>query len=199
MKDVVSLERDIEQSRAELAGTLRALESRLSFFRVIDEVIAMTSSRPTRDIVRDHALPLGVIGIGVGWLAVRALAAPETASPRESTVEKVFRDAGEMAKTAGEAVETARERVGLAAKTAGEAVDGVRERAETLARTAGRSAGEFATDMKERGEGGAAMVGTLLREHPLAVGVFAAVAGAALGALVPAARNGQGASGKTKH
>jgi hypothetical protein len=72
------IRRDIEGTRTELRETVVALERKLSLGQVVDEVWGRVGGRRTGgdavsklgDTIRDHPLPLALMGLGVAWLAV---------------------------------------------------------------------------------------------------------------------------------
>jgi ElaB/YqjD/DUF883 family membrane-anchored ribosome-binding protein len=66
------IRRDIERTRADLDETVDALERRLSPGQLVDEAwqLFKREGRGAGDIVRDHPVPLAIMGLGVAWLAV---------------------------------------------------------------------------------------------------------------------------------
>ena len=69
------LEREVEETRWQLSGTLEELRGRMTPGRVVDQVIDYTRDSPAGDFfrnvgreVRENPLPLALIGIGVAWL-----------------------------------------------------------------------------------------------------------------------------------
>jgi len=72
------IRRDIEGTRTELRETVVALERKLSLGQVVDEVWGRVGGRRTArdavsnlgDTIRDHPVPLALMGLGVAWLAV---------------------------------------------------------------------------------------------------------------------------------
>jgi hypothetical protein len=69
------LEREIEETRWQLSGTLEELRGRMTPGRVLDQVIDYTRDSPAAEFfrnlgreVREHPLPVVVIGIGITWL-----------------------------------------------------------------------------------------------------------------------------------
>jgi hypothetical protein len=69
------LEREVEETRWQLSGTLEELRGRMTPGRVFDQVIDYTRDSPAADFfrnlgreVRENPLPVVMIGIGIGWL-----------------------------------------------------------------------------------------------------------------------------------
>src|SRR5262245_18205997 len=69
------LEREVEETRWQLSGTLEELRGRMTPGRMVDQVIDYTRDSPASDFfrnlgreVREKPLPLVVIGIGIAWL-----------------------------------------------------------------------------------------------------------------------------------
>jgi hypothetical protein len=74
------IEADIEHTRAELAGTLDAIEDRLAPESLLDSLraeiaIYLRSPRGRRivEIVSNNPVPVALSAIGVGWLAYLAI------------------------------------------------------------------------------------------------------------------------------
>ncbi len=67
-----SIRRDIEQTRADMDETVDQLEHRVSPGQLLDQAWSMfrTSGRGAGDVVRDHPVPLAIMGLGVAWLAI---------------------------------------------------------------------------------------------------------------------------------
>src|SRR5271166_1778612 len=69
------LEREVEETRWQLSGTLEELRGRMTPGRVVDQVIDYTRDSPAGEFfrnlgreVRENPLPVVLIGIGIGWL-----------------------------------------------------------------------------------------------------------------------------------
>jgi hypothetical protein len=69
------LEREVEETRWQLSGTLEELRGRMTAGRVVDQVIDYTRDSPAGDFfrnlgreIRENPLPLVVIGVGITWL-----------------------------------------------------------------------------------------------------------------------------------
>ena len=66
------IRRDIERTRAGMHETVEALEQRLSPGELFEEVWGRMRSGggSAGDVVKDHPVPLALMGLGLGWLAV---------------------------------------------------------------------------------------------------------------------------------
>ena len=68
------IQRDIERTRAEMSETIDALEQRLSPGDLVDELWNRVKAGETGTnigaTVRDHPVPLALMGLGLGWLAI---------------------------------------------------------------------------------------------------------------------------------
>jgi hypothetical protein len=71
------LEREAEETRWQLAGTLEELRDRMTPGRVVDQVVDYTRDGPAAEFlrnlgreVRENPMPLVLIGIGIAWLMI---------------------------------------------------------------------------------------------------------------------------------
>src|SRR5690349_14348750 len=71
------LEREAEETRWQLAGTLEELRDRMTPGHVVDQLVDYTRGGPAADFlrnlgreVRENPMPLVLIGIGIAWLMV---------------------------------------------------------------------------------------------------------------------------------
>jgi hypothetical protein len=69
------LEREVEETRWQLSGTLEELRGRMTPGRVVDQVIDYTRDSPAVEFfrnlgreVRENPLPVMLVGIGITWL-----------------------------------------------------------------------------------------------------------------------------------
>lgn len=68
------IERDVDQERARVAGTIDALQDRFSASNIVDEVMRSVSQNGgeiTRNLgrtIRDNPLPMILTGVGLAWL-----------------------------------------------------------------------------------------------------------------------------------
>src|SRR5215469_1522874 len=83
---IARLEREVEETRWQLSGTLEELRGRMTAGRVVDQVIDYTRDSPAGDFfrnlrreIRENPLPLVVIGIGIAWLLLASNRTSRTA------------------------------------------------------------------------------------------------------------------------
>ncbi|MDA8230533.1 MAG: DUF3618 domain-containing protein [Magnetospirillum sp.] len=198
------IQQQIERTRGEMAGTLQAIERKLSPLQLLDQAVdimrGLTSDgSQVRSMMREHPLPLALIGLGIGWLAVegtlRARRAngeaygkgegrPAPSEPGYPTAAGAgssgYGAEGEegMASMAGE---TAASRIAQAAGRARLGIRHAREYTRQRVTEWGRAAGDTAS-------GAANRTRDTYQEHPLVIGVAAAALGAVLGAVLPRTR-----------
>ena len=79
-------EREAEETRWQLAGTLEELRDRMTPGRVVDQVVDYTRGGPAAEFlrnlgreVRENPMPLILIGIGIAWLMVASSRTSRTA------------------------------------------------------------------------------------------------------------------------
>jgi hypothetical protein len=73
-RDPDAIRRDIRRTRGELDGTVDELVDRLSVGNLVDEVWQRVRHSGAGDgvgsVLREHPVPLALMGLGLGWLAV---------------------------------------------------------------------------------------------------------------------------------
>ena len=79
------LEREAEEVRGDLAVDLDELRSRLTPGQIVDETLSYLRATPTADFgrnlvrdIREHPLPLLLIGAGIAWAIVATGRSPRT-------------------------------------------------------------------------------------------------------------------------
>jgi Protein of unknown function (DUF3618) len=209
-KSPQAVQREVQQSRAEVEETLEAIQERLSpgqmFEQVVDYMRSSNGSDFLRNLgtmVRDNPVPVALVGTGLVWLMLCSsrsgrreydedddLPEPYGESHRGNELSE---DAGQGARWGESARETARE-WSHGARTAAR---GARDRAARL----GASARDRLSDTGEQLWQGARDAGDrasyygrrvrrgffdTLHEQPLVLGALGLAAGAAIGAALPA-------------
>ena len=185
-KDPSTLEREIDQQRAEIGNIVHALESKLSPGQMIDTALGYAKGgggeflHNLSDTVKANPVPTLLTGIGLVWLMAGQNRRPDYsahASSGPSMTDKlaakasglkqqgtgIKEKADQMSHDASSSLGSARHRVS----------DSSRQAAESLKHTADRARGGFSQ---------------LLNEQPLALGAMGIALGALLAATVPPTR-----------
>lgn len=167
-KDPEDLEREADDVRENLEGTVDKLMHQLSPSELIDQGISFFRSKGDFDFVRNlvrhvenNPVPTVLAGVSLIWLMT---ASGQSSAMSGERLKSTSHDAAERARETGQQVATG------ASDVMHRVSDASRHTAES-ARDGLRNARESYTEM--------------LREQPLLVGVLAVAAGAALGALLP--------------
>jgi len=185
-KDPSTLEREIDQQRAEIGNIVHALESKLSPGQMIDTALGYAKGgggeflHNLTDTVKANPVPTLLTSIGLVWLMAGQNRRPDysaSTSTGPSMTDKLaakaagvkqqgtgIKDkAAQMSHDASSSLDNARHRVS----------DSSRHAAESLRHTADRARGGFTQ---------------LLNEQPLALGAIGIALGALLAASVPPTR-----------
>lgn len=167
--DLNRIEQDLERRRAEIDGTLRAIEDRLSVRAVSDNAwhyvqdsLVGEYGENLRHTVAGNPVPITLLGVSLAWLMLggqRASAGAGLAAGAETTGEGIA--AGARA----------------ARHTAQEAAHGVRAGGAAL----GHSAQSALYQARRASEN----YGRLIQDHPLATGIMGLAVGAAVAAMLP--------------
>jgi len=204
------IEFDIERTRDEMADTLQAIERKFSPNRLMDEVMqtmnaTLTQSR-VADVVRDNPLPLALVGLGLGWLALSSLRGERPLVGDEESGEAGY--SGGIADAMEEAGEWAGYGAGGGNGGARHAIDQAREGVGDLAdsvqdsvRAVGEAARQRTRGLRHRVTRASRQVTSqasdLFDDHPLAVGLVAVAAGLAIGLAIPRGRREAEVIGQT--
>jgi ElaB/YqjD/DUF883 family membrane-anchored ribosome-binding protein len=195
---------DIEETRSHMGETLDAIQDRLSFANLSEQVservnTAMESAKGAvydatigrmkimlKDVsnttmmrtVRDNAIPFGLIGLGAGLLAYKAYSGKGNRRPMGNGRARPDGDIGEQAPGLMDKVSSrAHDAFGMVSEKADTAYQGA---SEMMTRGYDR-AGEFSDQAK-------AMYDQYIDENPLAVGALAMAVGAVVGMAIPSSR-----------
>lgn len=176
------LQQQIERTRGEMADTLQAIERKLSPRQLLDQAVdtmreLVSEQSQIGSMVRDNPVPLALIGLGVGWMALSGSWRQEGQSGPSwgSRGETDYASVAETPETAGPAL---RQRASQMADQARESLqragDVTRRRMSEWSRSASEAAGDAAERSRDA-----------YMEHPLAMGLAAMALGAAMGAILP--------------
>lgn len=166
-REPYAIERDIDETRADMRATLEALERRFSFDRLVDLTVGRIRERGGQfagnltDAAAENPMPLLLTSIGLGWMMLTSRRGPSERS--------FAHDSGPGA----------RERMG-------EAADRVRGAAEATSDRMRGGATRVASATREHVEDARVRMERMLDEQPLLLGVLGLAAGAIAGALLPA-------------
>jgi hypothetical protein len=165
-----TIEDDIRTTRHSIDDKVERIQQRLSPGDLIDSVIefARTNGGAVAGgvgrTVRDHPLPVAMIGAGIVWLALSSRADHDSES-----------DAGEFG-------EESREGMGdRLRQRAADLSEGVRERASDL----GERAGELGHEARVRAARAGRTSRRFVMDHPILVGAAGIALGAAIAASLP--------------
>lgn len=178
-KDPQTLEREIDLKRAEIGGTVAALERKLSPGELFERALgfARGNGREFFDnlaySVKSNPVPMVLTSVGLLWMMASQHSGSSLASGAhaDASTSHGLRDkAGELRARASGKLGDARERVG---NTAHSASEGLHHASDALRQRAG--------DVREGFD-------AMMREQPLAIGAMGIALGALLGALLPPTR-----------
>ena len=202
------IQQEIERTRGEMAGTLQAIEDKLSprqlLNQAVDTMRELTSDRSRLGAaMRDNPMPLLIIGLGLGWLAFSGSRRSEARPARggESAdlasgwaAGKSEADYASAAGIGGSGY-GAEGGSGYGAEIGDEAARAaasLRGRAQQMAGQARQNlqrAGDVTRQRMSEWSRSAGDVASqswdAYQDHPLTAGVAAAVVGAAIGAMLP--------------
>lgn len=209
------IERRIETTRQRMTRDIDAISNKLRPANLAAEAGEAITDRARRTgsgivgLARDHPLPALAVGASLAWLfysARRGDTDSESHPMHESTYTGVERRIGgyqnmsgfrrrfddfegrnrieRVKDAAGRITDDIGEKAHEISQRAGEAADGVKERASAVAGQAKAGAHRLTTEGRRRMH----QLGRQTHEHPLKVAAGAAIAGLALGLLLPATR-----------
>lgn len=194
------IENDIEHTRHELDSTLDALEQKLSPGRLLDQALGMVrdggsdGSNAAINAFRNHPMPMAMMGLGLGWLAV------ESSAGKSSANRQAYGPAGpsvpydpQMGARADEGedegkVDRAKDRVSEAASAVGDRTHQTKERMSGAASQAGDAAGDMADRARERAQQARRGFRIQMEENPLVMGAISFGLGLASGVAAPTTR-----------
>lgn len=199
--DPAKIERNIDETRADVRATLSALEQRLSVDRLIELTVGRIRDRGGEfasnlgDAATRNPVPLLLTAVGIGWLMLTSarngnggpyVEPSDSLRDRASRMKSKVMDAGDsVSNSVGERLHGAAE---SSRQTFDEAAESIRGTAESLRGKATRAA-EITRSRVENAREGAAhaqeRMRRMLDEQPLVLGALGLAAGALIGALLP--------------
>ncbi len=159
----------------------------------------------TGDFVSANAVPLALIGIGAGWLALtmrrqRSLASgrPYARSGWQEQASGWSREEAVLESRAHQLADKTKEAVGELRDHASETLGAVRSRVKETATDLGHRASELSHDARGRFDAVQHNTRDFARENPVAVGALAIAAGVGIGLLLPMTRQENRMMGPTR-
>lgn len=214
------IEADINRSRHALNDTIEQLGGKLSPGQILDEALGLAKGQAgefTANLgrqVRDHPLPVLLIGAGIGMLLMKHKGGDAEAGHEDRHAESSYRNL-EQARTgvirqpdesdddfqhrlheaeaaamglkqsAGEAIEAFKARVKSAADGVSHTAQGIRDRVSEGAASTAHFFGEQAHNLKAGAGEAKHRAQAFYDEYPLAAGAIGLGIGALVGALAP--------------
>jgi hypothetical protein len=214
-KSADEIEQDIAETRGQLGAILDALEHQLAPRHLLDRGVdmlkdTMAGAGGLADTLRRHPVPLALLGVGLGWMAVSMTGRSGRLGERVSgALHDAGHRAGELAghvrdkvagMTLGDAAESlpgphpgtepadyayARQKSGETMAEARNAVRDKMEHAQAAGSAALTQASDYAGKAGEKLHDARDGLTRLIEDHPIAVGALGLVAGAVMAALLP--------------
>jgi ElaB/YqjD/DUF883 family membrane-anchored ribosome-binding protein len=189
------IERDIQQTRAEMSATIDAIQSKLTPGQMMDQAIGyLRNSLPAEfghnlsDAVRHNPVPVALIGIGIAWMAISGRqGAPRYGNAADfGNYDFSTDEEGEsLGERTHEMAQRAREKASEAREGLSDAVRGTRESLHRAGAATRDSLHRMADRSQHSLERAKSSMTDLLDEQPLIVGAVGLALGAALGAALP--------------
>jgi ElaB/YqjD/DUF883 family membrane-anchored ribosome-binding protein len=211
-KDPATLEREIDQTRANMDQTLGALERKFSPGQLLDQAMGFVKENGGEfasnlgQSIRDNPMPALLTAVGIAWM-VAASSRPRSAAGYDfndsyqldkdihSTEydemaldedELDQRDQGEgVLSKAGETVKAAGEKVKAAAEGARKKLAGSRQKLTSSRRAVGSGMRRTTDTAQAQAQQVREGFNNLLTEQPLVVGALGIAVGAIIGAVLP--------------
>lgn len=213
------LEHEAEQSRAELAQTLDALRDRISPGQVLDQVIEYAREGEGAELlgnlrrqVVENPLPLGLMGIALGWLMLPGVGRKgrvganmdRMSAGAESAVDRATGGVGAAANSVRQTSADIGAKAGAMKESLSRSAEGISEqlgdgyaRAAGVASEASRRAGESAASVRRGFREARDGFLSACREQPLILAGLGLALGAAVGVALPRTEAEDRVLGKT--
>jgi uncharacterized protein YjbJ (UPF0337 family) len=218
------IERDIDETRADMRSTLETLEQRLSFDRLMQMTVGRVRERGGEfagnltEAATQNPVPMLLTSIGLGWMMLSSRHPPR--DPYEDEYRRSGPGIGDRIGGARDRMRGARERMGAGADRVGAEMHGAMDSArgrmrhaadstrDTLrhATESSRESFRHAAESLRSGAGRAReqvdytreRMDRMLNEQPLLLGAFGIAAGAIIGALLPTTEHENRMLGETR-
>jgi ElaB/YqjD/DUF883 family membrane-anchored ribosome-binding protein len=195
------IQKEIRRTRSDLDSTVVAIEERLTLGQLVDEAWHFlrrkkeeSGGQPgtTSRLVRDHPVPMALVGAGLGLLAVEAVGGGGEPSPRRIQTgghgsEADTGDSG-MKERAAHAKDRVSEMAGSAGDTLSEVGDRARGHAHDARERVQEAGGKVAHEVQHGARRARRGIAHQMDENPLAIGAAAFALGVAAGSLLPSSR-----------
>lgn len=190
-KDSATLEREIDEQRAEIGHLVHELESKLSPGQLLDSALHYTKGHGgefmdnlTRT-VQNNPVPTLLTGVGLLWLMSSQNRRPASASA-PAYVETSTGDTGQsLAEKAKQQAAGLREKAGHLTEKAGHLGESVTGSLDTARQHLSESRQHATESLRHGAQRARSGFDTLLNEQPLVLGAIGVAVGAALAAALP--------------
>lgn len=190
-KDPATLEREIDQTRAQMDRTLGALERKLSPGQMLDEALGLVKEHGgefvsnLNDSIKHNPMPVLLTAVGVGWMMMSSNRPSTSAGYSYNRYEPLDANDRSVTSSLGSAQESAREKLGDAGERIRAGTDATRQKLnesrEAVAAGLGRTTDAAQAQARRARQG----FNHLLEEQPLILGALGIALGAAIGAALP--------------
>jgi ElaB/YqjD/DUF883 family membrane-anchored ribosome-binding protein len=180
------IQAEIERTRAEMDGTLSAIEQRLTPGQLVDQGLDYLRHSGAEEFasnlggsVKQNPLPVALVGIGLAWLMALGR------NPAQHGGAMSSRHLGERA---GDTMHRASQAAGSARQKIGETAQSARARAGQIGETARARAGQLGDTASREMARARSGIEHMVKEQPLALGAIGLAIGAVLAAAAPRSR-----------
>lgn len=225
------IQEEIERTRGDMATTIDAIERKLNPRQLMDQAVDTMRDLTSEDtnvgrMVRDNPVPLALIGLGLGWLAVSSMmkreeeeavggyGSYESLEGVEGTTGSAWGSPGGMETarsadygyggyagagssassgygTSGYGAEsgyTGQQSKGGMRERAGQMADQAREKLDRATQESRMRMSQWTRSARHQASNVADRTWETYQDHPLTMGLVAAMLGAAIGAILPRSR-----------
>lgn len=195
-REIESLERETEDTRARVSGLLDELRGRISPGEMVDQMVGYAGDsagevvRTLGNQLRNNPLPALLVGVGVAWLMFSESRPRQAKEPAAASTGSSVTRARRLVAEAADRVSSTYENAGeLATQAAGQVGDLGQRAADSTAELGQRAADALSQARHQTEDLGKRALDTanrILHEQPLVAAGIGLAIGAALGAALPA-------------